>query len=144
MTHEWLVNYANGVLQEPGKLRELCHLKGYGECDNVAAWHGSLDVMTGQFDCLYALHPGSFLWLWWGCPRRLPHPLFWCPLDFDFSFVPLAPLLTLPKNKRCHTTMTLSHHNDDLCLFHAWPLTQKLTAWLIEECYDLWVSSQHD
>lgn len=54
MTHEWLVNYANGVLQEPGKLRELCHLKGYGERDNVAAWHGSLDVMTGQFDWLYA------------------------------------------------------------------------------------------
>lgn len=50
------------MLQEPGKLRELCHLKGYGECDNVAAWHGSLDVMTGQFDWLYALHPGSFLW----------------------------------------------------------------------------------
>lgn len=28
-------------------------LKGYGASDNVAAWHGSLDVMTGQFDWLY-------------------------------------------------------------------------------------------
>lgn len=49
------------MLQEPGKLQELCHLKGYGERDNVAAWHGSFDVMTGQFDWLYALLPASFL-----------------------------------------------------------------------------------
>lgn len=79
MTHEWLVNYANGVLREPGKLQELCHLKGYGASDNVAAWHGSLDVMTGQFDWLYALNPGSFLCLWCGCFSASPSPLSCVP-----------------------------------------------------------------
>lgn len=67
------------MLQEPGKLRELCRLKGYGECDNVAAWHGSLDVMTGQFDWLYALDPGSFLWLWCGCLAASPSLLSCVP-----------------------------------------------------------------
>lgn len=62
------------MLQEPGKLQELCHLKGYGERDNVAAWHGSLDVMTGQFDWLYALLPASFLWTWLGFPAASPTP----------------------------------------------------------------------
>lgn len=61
MTREWFVNYANWVLREPGKLQEVCHLKGYGECDNVAAWRAPLHVMTGHFDWLYAPDPASFL-----------------------------------------------------------------------------------
>lgn len=105
------------MLREPGKLQELCHLKGYGASDNVEAWHGSLDVMTGQFDWLYALDPASFLCLWCGCLAAFPSPPFLCPLDFDSSFVPLASLVTLPKNKRCHTAVTLSRHTDDFCLF---------------------------
>lgn len=34
-------------------------LKGMASCDNVVPWHGPLDVMTGQFDWLYAPDPAS-------------------------------------------------------------------------------------
>lgn len=54
-------------------------LKGYGASDNVTAWHGSLDVMTGQFDWLYALNPSSFLCLWCGCLSASPSPLSCVP-----------------------------------------------------------------
>lgn len=98
-------------------------LKGMVSCDNSVPWQSPLDVMTGQFDWLYAPDPAFSVRLLQRWLATSPHLLFLCALDFDFSFVLLASLMTLPKNKRCHAAMTLSHRTDDFCLFHARPLT---------------------
>ncbi|KAJ8417566.1 hypothetical protein AAFF_G00224090 [Aldrovandia affinis] len=68
-----------------------------------------LDVVTGQFDGLCVPDPAPSL------QARFSRFLF-LPLDFDSSFVPRTPLLTLAHNERCHTAATPSHSAADLLL----------------------------
>lgn len=53
-------------------------LKGMASCDNVVPRHGPLDVMTGQFDWLYAADPASFPAAPAALAGLLPPPSYSC------------------------------------------------------------------
>lgn len=78
------------------------------ERDSVAVWQGTLDAVTGQFDWL--CEPDSALRLGVSSGPEFSPP----QQGFDFSFVLLAPLMTLCKNERCHAIMTPSHPRGNL------------------------------